>query len=532
MNVGKLVYAFAVFFSPRRYPRCAIEGKCELRKRSLAVIEIVVPETGARLWQRLVVERLRAAGHAVGVVHGPGRARWPLTPRAASAFERRLFRRSDPGLMSPTAIAEAPLAEPAALRLDLTGFAPEGRVPMLRLAFDGSPFDTAIFAATAAGRLPDIEAVLDGKVAACAAPMIDKREAAVLGAEDVLARAITLAVSIAGRIADGSNTSPAPAERYAKASPIWGDDRGGGKRQRYPPFLAAYAFSALPRIGRDALRRARYRHAHWRVGYRLTDGPGVAEAGELGTGWRAVPDDGSHFYADPFAFEWQGRHFIFVEDYPHATGKALISVIELDDAGAPSTPTPVLEEPFHLSYPQVFERDGAVWMLPEASASGRLTLYRAERFPDRWARAAVLLDGMAVSDATLLEQGGRFWLFATDRDGYGSTSDTLVVFHAGALTGPWAPHRLNPILIDRRKARPGGAFQRIGSRILLPVQDGTLGYGGGLGLSELLQLDEKDVRLSDPVPVEPEGDWPYPQIHTLNRAGRLEVIDGIAAVRR
>ena len=53
-------------------------------------------------------------------------------------------------------------------------------------------------------------------------------------------------------------------------------------------------------------------------------------------------------------------------------------------------------------------------MRPEASASGRLTLYRAERLPDRWARAAVLLDGMAVSDATLLEQGGRFWLF---RDG-------------------------------------------------------------------------------------------------------------------
>jgi hypothetical protein len=176
-------------------------------------------------------------------------------------------------------------------------------------------------------------------------------------------------------------------------------------------------------------------------------------------------------------------------------------------------------------------------MLPEASASNRLTLYRAERFPDRWTPEAVLLDGMAVSDATLLEHDGRLWLFATDRDGYGSTSDTLVVFHAPALKGPWAPHRRNPILIDRRKARPGGAFQRIGGRILLPVQDGTQGYGGGLGFSELLQLDDSDVQLSDPTPigpahVGPEGDWPYPQIHTLNRVHRLEVIDGIAAVRK
>src|SRR6185312_12776585 len=138
------------------------------------------------------------------------------------------------------------------------------------------------------------------------------------------------------------------AEKAATASPspLWGGDRGGGKKGA-PDFLQSYAFSALPRLGREALRRARYRHAHWRVGYRFTEGPGVAATGELGLGWRQLPDDGSHFYADPFPFEWQGRHFIFVEDYPHATGKALISVVEVDEAGARSTPKPVLEEPFH-----------------------------------------------------------------------------------------------------------------------------------------------------------------------------------------
>ncbi len=65
-----------------------------------------------------------------------------------------------------------------------------------------------------------------------------------------------------------------------------------------------------------------------------------------------------------------------------------------------------------------------------------------------------------------------------------------------------------------------------------PVQDGTLGYGGGLGLCELLELDQQTVRLSAPRPIDTDGDWPYPKIHTLNRSGALEVIDGIAAVRR
>jgi hypothetical protein len=125
-----------------------------------------------------------------------------------------------------------------------------------------------------------------------------------------------------------------------------------------------------------------------------------------------------------------------------------------------------------------------------------------------------------------------WWLFATERDGHGSTSDTLVVFSAPSIEGPWIPHPMNPIVIDRRLARPGGAFVHVGGRILLPVQDGTEGYGGGLGLSELLALDRRTVRLSEPKPIAAAGDWPYPKIHTLNRAGRLEVIDGIAAVRK
>jgi hypothetical protein len=132
----------------------------------------------------------------------------------------------------------------------------------------------------------------------------------------------------------------------------------------------------------------------------------------------------------------------------------------------------------------------------------------------------------------LLEHGGLLWLFATDRDGFGSTSDTLVVFSATALVGPWVAHPMNPILIDRRMARPGGAFIRRDDRIFLPVQDGTLGYGGGLGIAEILELDRASVRMSAPVPIAPSGDWPHPQIHTLNRFGTLEVIDGIVSVRK
>lgn len=481
-------------------------------------IDVIVPQEKPRRWQAVLIERLAARGHDVAVRHDTAAKPWPGMTNALLALERTLLRKPADALSAPLdALAETPVRAPPALRLDLTGRAQASNVPTFALRFDGHGSDLSAAAAVAMGRLPAIEALLDGHaVVAQAFPMIDRREATCLGLDDVLARAVTLLVALVQSFAEGRLPSigkPAPASVEAGLT-------------------SAYLLNALPRLGREAWRRARFRHAHWRVGYRFHDGPGVAATGQLGDGWRVLPDAGDRFYADPFPFHWQGRAYLFVEDYVHAIGKAVISVIPFDDAREPHAPRVVLEEPHHLSYPQVFMHDGAIWMLPEASAGGRLVLYRALDFPNRWAAEAVLLEG-EISDATVLEQNGRLWLFATHRDGYGSTSDTLVVFSALALTGPWRPHALNPIVIDRRRARPGGAFFRDATgRLFLPVQDGTLGYGGGLGLSELLSLDDDNVTLSWPLPIGTGGDWLYPRIHTLNRSGPLEVIDGIAAVRR
>ncbi len=486
----------------------------------MSAIEVIVPKEAPRGWHGLLVERLRADGHDVAVRHRREGRRWPATMRAALALERRLLRRPAAGLATPLApIPETPAGGRAAgLRIDLSGENAPAGAPVLRLAFDGSRRDAAIIAALARGRLPEIEATLDGQPVGRARPMIDRRESVALAADDVFARAVTLLRALTRRFAQGG-LPPAP----TAATPAPSNKSG---------FSAPYLGRALPRLAREAARRARYRQAHWRVGYRFVDGAGVAATGRLGTGWSVIPDDGTHFYADPFAFEWQGRHHVFVEDFPHATGKAVISLVTFDAAGRPSVPAPVLEEDHHLSYPQVFARDGEIWMLPEGSASGRLTLYRATGFPREWTADCVLVEGREISDATLLEHDGRLWLFATERDGYGSTSDTMVVYHAQALKGPWTPHPMNPLAIDRRAARPGGAVAEAGGRLLLPLQDGTLGYGGGLGLAEILRLDAQAVRLGEPKALSTDGDFPHPMVHTLNRAGRLEVVDGIVAVRR
>jgi hypothetical protein len=117
-------------------------------------------------------------------------------------------------------------------------------------------------------------------------------------------------------------------------------------------------------------------------------------------------------------------------------------------------------------------------------------------------------------------------MFAATRDGAGSWSDTLSIYSASEILGPWKAHCANPVLIDQATARPAGAFVKRGGALWRPVQDGSAGYGTGIGLVEVLRLDHSgyEQRLHTLLRADPS--WPGRRFHTLNRAGRLECIDG------
>jgi hypothetical protein len=110
----------------------------------------------------------------------------------------------------------------------------------------------------------------------------------------------------------------------------------------------------------------------------------------------------------------------------------------------------------------------------------------------------------------------------------GSHSDALHVWHADRLCGPWHPHRNNPVLIDISSARPAGHVVRHQGRLLRPAQDGTRGYGSALALAEIERLDETSFQQRVVARLTPGERWSGHRLHTLNRAGRLECIDGSA----
>lgn len=471
---------------------------------------VVIFDPGAvLLWQVELLQRLRDVGYRVGVRHRPGdgaRRHWLDMLLALEA------RRFGIGLASRVPPPPPDRIDEPDLLIDLAGRAGDERIPVLRLAFSGQTgFAAGLSQMLATGELPVVTTTRGNDTVGVARPMLSDRLWLTRAGNDILAGAIALVEQSAARFFAGALVPvEAPATRPAVP----------GFLRYYVPHLAG---SLAERLGQKLARR---RPFYWQTAFRLSNGSDIAATAAIeGTAFTTLQDDGQRFYADPFVIERDGQTFLFVEEFPYAAGKGIISVATLGTDGRFGVPRAVLEEPYHLSYPQVFSHDGAMFMLPESGGARRLVLYRAVTFPHQWEVDTVLMDDRDINDATLLRRDGRFWLFGTERRGWGSASDTLVVFSAPALRGPWRPHRLNPIAIDRSAARPGGAFIERNGRTFLPVQDGTRSYGGGLGLAELLRLDDEAVVLAAPIPIQPGGAWIRRAIHTLNQAAGVEVVD-------
>jgi hypothetical protein len=201
------------------------------------------------------------------------------------------------------------------------------------------------------------------------------------------------------------------------------------------------------------------------------------------------PDDA--FWADPFCWSRDGRFFVFFEELPLAQRRGHISAIALASDGRPTgEPFRVLTEPYHLSYPFLFERDGELYMVPEKRAAKRVDLYRCVQFPEQWEYVRTLLDGMALADPTLFEHDGRWWLFCAAASGRMRVNESLVAFYADdPLSDRWVAHRGNPLVRDFSRGRPAGrVFRHDSGALLRPSQNCVRRYGYGLNLGEIVAL--------------------------------------------
>ena len=285
---------------------------------------------------------------------------------------------------------------------------------------------------------------------------------------------------------------------------------------------------------RSVFRSAFY-SPHWRIGWRFVeDDHDVWARGDLGGGsWHTLRNQPFRFFADPFPVMWEGKIWLFFEDFDHREQKGRISGLAFGPSGPIGEVVPILASPWHLSFPYVFEHQNTLWMVPESSQARTITLYRADQFPLKWVKEADLLVGAEANDTIIVPFADRLWMFTTIGGDAEGGSGALHIFYSKGLFGPWREHRNNPVLFDKRAARSAGpAIVRNGS-LWRVVQDCETRYGAALGLAEVVRLDETGFDQKLRTVIRPDRNWPGWRVHTLARAGRLECIDGSAfALRR
>jgi len=206
-----------------------------------------------------------------------------------------------------------------------------------------------------------------------------------------------------------------------------------------------------------------------------------------------VTDADAQFVADPFMVRSEGTWYMFFEVLNRATGQGDIALATSENGLDWRYRRVVLDEPFHLSYPYVFEWDGEHYMIPESFEANAVRLYRAAEFPDRWEYVRDLVRGVFV-DPSICRFNDRWWLFASS-----IKNNELRLFFADDLAGAWREHPESPVVVgDANVARPGGRVFLLEGRAVRLTQDDDPSYGNGVRAFEIRRLttfdyEEKEI---------------------------------------
>jgi asparagine synthase (glutamine-hydrolysing) len=314
----------------------------------------------------------------------------------------------------------------------------------------------------------------------------------------------------------GSGNDPAHG-----AGPVAGNS--GGR----VPTITQFARWMLAEAGSRAfpLFRQVDRPLHWRIALRRTRVPLYEDSTRAALqSFRWLDSPPACHWADPVIFEHEGQTWLFFEETVDPSRVGHICCGRITPDGELVDVRAVLQQPHHLSFPQIIAADGEIFMLPEGAQGGGLDLYRARRFPDEWALEKRLLDFRCV-DSSVFRASGSWWMTTSPKVVAGHAPITWLL-RADRLTGPWEFQPGGLVASDARVARAAGAVFESSGRFIRPSQDCSVSYGHALVLNEILSLHEPRYRERTIGRVEPGWMPRLAGVHSYSRVGEWEAIDG------
>lgn len=200
-----------------------------------------------------------------------------------------------------------------------------------------------------------------------------------------------------------------------------------------------------------------------------------------------VSDVQAAYVADPFMVRANQTWYMFMEVLNQKKGRGEIGLATSGDGMDWTYQGIVLAEPFHLSYPYVFEWMGEYYMIPESHQASAVRLYKALQFPTKWQFIKSIIVGHRFSDSSIFQSDNRWWLLTETNPEY--KFDTLRLYYSEDLLGSWLEHPQSPVIEGNAHiARPGGRVLVINDRIIRYAQDCYPVYGTQVSAIEISRL--------------------------------------------
>ena len=232
-------------------------------------------------------------------------------------------------------------------------------------------------------------------------------------------------------------------------------------------------------------------------------------------------------WADPHVLYRDGKYYVFIEEVRLETRKGHIAVFELDENGNASPAVTIIDEPYHLAYPFVFEWRDDLWLIPDSRSNRSVDLYRCEEFPHRWVLHKTLMSNVDAVDSTLLRHNDRWWMFTARvfHAGVRSSDDLCLYSCDDPTSDDWTEHPRSPVVSDVSRARPAGRILEQNGRLYRPAQICTPRYGYGIQLRRIEHLTPTHYEEVDDAKIEPNWDRGVVAVHTIARTHRLTMLD-------
>ena len=239
-----------------------------------------------------------------------------------------------------------------------------------------------------------------------------------------------------------------------------------------------------------------------------------------------MPKD--EFWADPFIFNYNSENYIFFENYSYKSRIGKISCGKIKGNQLVDI-TDVLNFDYHLSYPFIFEENNNIFLIPETCDNKRLEVYKCVDFPNSWELYSTAFDGENIIDAHIYkDQDMQKWLFLNkqETENTANNSDLYIYKFDSLKLDDLQAHTQNPVIINSKTARNGGAIFKYNNEVFRPSQANIEGiYGRSLNINKIEKLTIDEYVERTVITTYPNFKKGLVSMHHLHQKDGLFVID-------